>query len=421
MASSSKHPTRNQPYENRSNLNDTNPLTAYLFRLMVIKRSNLCVSADVTTTNQLLELAEEVGDSIVLLKTHADIISDFAERTIRGLRDIAARKHFIVFEDRKFGDIGSTVQKQYVGGPLSIVRWAPIVNAHIFPGPAIITALKEAAEHALSGYNAAVSTEISADELEAHNYPHDSPIASASSSSSSDPHSANTGYPGAATSSSSASASTAAPARPTPNRVPSENVVDSDDGSEGAITAQHRKPSIISVSSSITTRYEHIAPPPSPGPKIPLRHQGESVSSAIERLGSPPLGRALLLLAQMSSEGNLLTGEYTQRCAQMARGHREFVMGFIAQESLNREPADNFITLTPGVSLVGKGDGLGQQYNGPDKVIKDAGSDVIIVGRGILIAEDRAEEAEKYRAAGWRAYEERVGSRKVGGRLRDGS
>ncbi|KAF2231436.1 Orotidine 5'-phosphate decarboxylase [Viridothelium virens] len=372
MASSSKHPTRNQPYENRSNLNDTNPLTAYLFRLMVIKRSNLCVSADVTTTNQLLELAEEVGDSIVLLKTHADIISDFAERTIRGLRDIAARKHFIVFEDRKFGDIGSTVQKQYVGGPLSIVRWAPIVNAHIFPGPAIITALKEAAEHALSGYNAAVSTEISADELEAHNYPHDSPIASASSSSSSDPHSANTGYPGAATSSSTASASTAAPARPTPNRVPSENV-------------------------------------------------GESVSSAIERLGSPPLGRALLLLAQMSSEGNLLTGEYTQRCAQMARGHREFVMGFIAQESLNREPADNFITLTPGVSLVGKGDGLGQQYNGPDKVIKDAGSDVIIVGRGILIAEDRAEEAEKYRAAGWRAYEERVGLRKVGGRLRDGS
>ncbi|KAL9094989.1 MAG: hypothetical protein Q9165_002591 [Trypethelium subeluteriae] len=418
MASSSKHPTRNQSYENRSNLADTNPLTAYLFRLMVIKRSNLCVSADVTTTNQLLELAEEVGDSIVLLKTHADIISDFAERTIRCLRDIAARKHFIIFEDRKFGDIGSTVQKQYVGGPLSIVRWAPIVNAHIFPGPAIITALKEAAEHALSGYNAAVSTEISADELEAHNYPRDSPLAS--SSSSSDPNNANNGE-SASSSESSSSGSTAAPSRPTPNRVPSENVVDSDDGSEGAITAQHRKPSIISVSSSITTRYENIAPPPSPGPRIPLRHQGESVSSAIERLGSPPLGRALLLLAQMSSEGNLLTGEYTQRCAQMARGHREFVMGFIAQESLNREPADNFITLTPGVNLVGKGDGLGQQYNGPDKVIKEAGSDVMIVGRGILIAEDRAEEAEKYRAAGWKAYEERVGLRKIGARLRDAS
>jgi uridine monophosphate synthetase len=82
-------------------------LNAYLLHLMAIKRSNLCVSADVTTTSELLTIAEELGDSICLLKTHADIVSDWSDRTVRQLKEIAARKHFIIFEDRKFADIGS--------------------------------------------------------------------------------------------------------------------------------------------------------------------------------------------------------------------------------------------------------------------------------------------------------------------------
>ena len=75
---------------------------------MLLKKSNLCLAADVSTTAQLLALAEETGESICLLKTHADIINDFSERTVRSLREIAKRKRFLIFEDRKFGDIGST-------------------------------------------------------------------------------------------------------------------------------------------------------------------------------------------------------------------------------------------------------------------------------------------------------------------------
>lgn len=52
-------------------------------------------------------MAEEVGDSICILKTHADIIDDWGDRTVRGLREVAKRKRFLIFEDRKFGDIGS--------------------------------------------------------------------------------------------------------------------------------------------------------------------------------------------------------------------------------------------------------------------------------------------------------------------------
>ena len=118
----------------------------------------------------------------------------------------------------------------------------------------------------------------------------------------------------------------------------------------------------------------------------------------------------------MSSAGHLMTPEYRQASVDIARSHREFVMGFIAQRTLNTDPDDNFITMTPGCQLpppgqegAKLGDSLGQQYNTPRKLIFESGCDIIIVGRGIVRASDRFAEAQRYRQAGWEAYEERIG------------
>lgn len=94
-------------FSERAHLPGTSPLACYLMNLIAIKRSNLAVSADVHTTRALLRIAEEVGDHICVLKTHADIIDDWSKETILGLQEIASRKKFLLFEDRKLGDIGS--------------------------------------------------------------------------------------------------------------------------------------------------------------------------------------------------------------------------------------------------------------------------------------------------------------------------
>lgn len=60
-----------------------------------------------------------------------------------GLKALSEKHKFLVFEDRKFVDIGNTVQKQYHGGALRISEWAHIVNASILAGDGIVEALTE--------------------------------------------------------------------------------------------------------------------------------------------------------------------------------------------------------------------------------------------------------------------------------------
>lgn len=151
---------------------------------------------------------------------------------------------------------------------------------------------------------------------------------------------------------------------------------------------------------------------------------GPGIVSGLASVGLP-LGRSLILLAQMSSAGMLATGEYTKEAVRMAVANPDFVVGFIAQSRVEellpaeeiasllpegRETSD-FLILTPGIGLAKVGDKLGQQYRSPQQVVGEDGCDIIIVGRGIYGGSGREEwrrEAERYRAEGWKAYEGRI-------------
>lgn len=242
--------------------NMTNENARALLNLMEKKRSNLCVAVDVETKRELLEIVDKVGPYVAIVKTHIDILQDFTWDVVVALQKLQQKHNFLIFEDRKFADIGNTAKLQYSGGIYKISSWADITNAHSIPGDGIVEGMKQV---------------------------------------------------------------------------------------------------------------------------------------------GLPLGRSLLLLAEMSSAGNLATGSYTDATLQMARRHLDFVVGFIASRRLGEE--GEFITLTPGVGLDVSSDGLGQRYRTPKDVI-GKGSDIIIVGRGIYgKGKNIEQEAQRYQRAGWEAYE----------------
>ena len=104
-------------------------LAQRLYRIMEMKKSNLCLSVDVTSKHRLIEFANTIGPQICCLKTHMDILMDFDPKVPLTLKELAEKHDFLLFEDRKLADIGKTVEEQ-MRGPFQIASWADLVTVH---------------------------------------------------------------------------------------------------------------------------------------------------------------------------------------------------------------------------------------------------------------------------------------------------
>lgn len=121
----------------------TSSVATRLFEIMSTKETNLCLALDETDASRFLTLAEAIGPEIAVLKTHIDTVENFSGMITVELNNLAREHNFLIFEDRKFADIGQTVKNQYTKGAFHIIEWADIVNAHALPGPGIVDGLRE--------------------------------------------------------------------------------------------------------------------------------------------------------------------------------------------------------------------------------------------------------------------------------------
>ena len=103
----------------------------------------------------------------------------------------------------------------------------------------------------------------------------------------------------------------------------------------------------------------------------------------------------------MSSEGTLTDSHYREEALKVIENHPS-IIGCVAQN----EVSDQLLLFTPGVNLGTSGDDKGQQYNSPEHVIRNYGTDFIIVGRGIYKADEPEQEALRYKNEGWKAYQD---------------
>lgn len=130
------------------------------------KKSNIIASIDLTKSNDILKLLDNIGHQICAVKLHVDIIEDFTKDFIVELKELAYWNEFMVIEDRKFADIGNTQLMQISGGIYRISDWADFITIHLIGGestfkayrewesdkkPALIPILEMSSEGALTG------------------------------------------------------------------------------------------------------------------------------------------------------------------------------------------------------------------------------------------------------------------------------
>ncbi|MDC0851827.1 orotidine-5'-phosphate decarboxylase [Euryarchaeota archaeon] len=117
--------------------NCANPLAHRIMEIAFKKKSLVCLAADMTSVSDLINLIKEVGPYISVLKTHVDLVQDFTQDEWGILTELAEKYELLLFEDRKFADIGKISQQQ-MSGVHDIRSWADIVTAHRISGPDIV-------------------------------------------------------------------------------------------------------------------------------------------------------------------------------------------------------------------------------------------------------------------------------------------
>lgn len=110
----------------------------YIRKLINKKKSNICISLDFTNKNDIIKKLNLLKENIIMVKIHCDIIDNFDKQFIINLTTICKKNDILIFEDRKFADIGYIFNKQFTGGTHKIQSWCNLITVHSLVGEGVI-------------------------------------------------------------------------------------------------------------------------------------------------------------------------------------------------------------------------------------------------------------------------------------------
>ncbi|MCS5555871.1 MAG: orotidine 5'-phosphate decarboxylase, partial [Arenicellales bacterium] len=91
------------------------PLSHRFMETAAEKGTLVVLAADLGSTEELVSIIHQVGPHIAALKTHVDMVEDFSQESWQEVVDAAHSHDLMLFEDRKFADIGRVSQTQMGG------------------------------------------------------------------------------------------------------------------------------------------------------------------------------------------------------------------------------------------------------------------------------------------------------------------
>lgn len=124
------------------------PIISKLSKISKEKKSCLIVAIDEPDPIKATWLISEVADSVVCIKLHYDIL-DFSSGCItpiewmKNLHKLSRSKNFLIFEDRKFLDIGNTVYEQYKQLYRLYLDKIDITNTFVLGGEDTVKSMKQ--------------------------------------------------------------------------------------------------------------------------------------------------------------------------------------------------------------------------------------------------------------------------------------
>lgn len=110
-----------------------------LYQLALFKKSNIIISCDFMTNQEILNCLQYIGSFIIAVKVHLDILeSSNYTQFLTDLNTLKIKHNFLVIEDAKYADIDSIMIEKINNSQLDINNIADAFTMHAIAGLSIL-------------------------------------------------------------------------------------------------------------------------------------------------------------------------------------------------------------------------------------------------------------------------------------------